>query len=31
MEAFHIAIFIGMYEVEGGSTDEFMRFVACVA
>ena len=30
MEAFHIAIFVGMYEVERGSTDKFMRFVACV-
>jgi hypothetical protein len=30
MEAFHIAIFVGMYEVERGSTYKLMRFVACV-
>ena len=30
MEAFNVAIFIWMYEVEGGSADELMRFVTCL-
>jgi hypothetical protein len=30
MKAFNVTIFIGMYEVEGGSADELMRFVTCV-
>jgi hypothetical protein len=30
VEAFDVAIFIGMYEVEGGGADEFVRLVTCV-
>lgn len=29
MEAFDVAIFVGMYEVEGGGADKLMRFVTC--
>jgi hypothetical protein len=30
VEIFDVAIFIGMYEVKGGSVDELVRFVTCV-
>jgi hypothetical protein len=30
VKAFNVAKFIGMYEVKGGSADEFMRFVTCL-
>jgi hypothetical protein len=30
MEVFDVAIFVRMYEVEGGGADELMRFVTCV-
>jgi hypothetical protein len=29
MKAFNVTIFIGVYEVEGRSADELVRFVTC--
>jgi hypothetical protein len=30
VETFDVAVFVGMYEVEGRGADELVRFVPCV-